>query len=111
MGLRNGEALNALCPGKNGPSDIDHVVHNMHTWPYERLTFLEYKDEGAELRMGQALLRRSLIGDWQEDATGRCLSIRYHVLYPSDKHKLEPIVSWLWPEQNMPDWIRKAAGL
>ena len=57
MGLRTGEALNALCPGRTGPSDVDHILHNAYITP-ERIAFLEYKDQGALLSGGQAILRR-----------------------------------------------------
>lgn len=100
MGLRNGEVLNALCPGRNGPSDIDHVLHNGHSNP-ERVMFLEYKD-GAPVPGGQAFLFRSLNGDWTERTTGRLLSIRHAVLQqnePQAEATLRPIVEWLWTPQ------------
>lgn len=98
MGLRNGELLNSLCPGRNGPSDIDHVIHNGRISP-ERVMFLEYKD-GPALEGGQKWLLDSLRGDWQERSTGRLLSIRYHLLGQHDSeadHWLNAIVNWVWP--------------
>jgi len=96
MGLRNGEALNALCPGRCGPSDIDHVIHNMHASP-ERAMFLEYKDEGVPIGAGQRYLGESLTGDWRERNTGRLLSVRWVPLRPSDAWMLPGIVDWVWP--------------
>lgn len=101
MGLRNGEALNALCPGLNGPSDIDHVLHNGHVVP-ERVVFIEYKSNGARLSGGQARLLRGLKGDWHDEATGRRLAVRYIVLPLAPDNPsaaVLPIVEWLWPEQ------------
>jgi hypothetical protein len=98
MGLRNGELLNSMCPGRNGPSDIDHVLHNMRATP-ERVMFLEYKN-GVPLTRGQDILRQSLVGEWQEQNTGRLIKITYTVL---DKHapdaqaRLASIVSYVWP--------------
>jgi hypothetical protein len=100
MGLRTGETLNRLCPGLNGPSDIDHVLHNGRVSP-ERLFFLEYKGNGGGAKYGQAFLFRSVTGDWEERTSGRLLSIRYQILpeHPSEPEDLlSPIVSWMWPE-------------
>lgn len=101
MGLRAGVELNALCPGRTGPSDIDHVLHNMHVSP-QRIAFLEYKDQGAVLSVGQARLRVALAGNWTEVATGRRLEIRHHVLWPSDTDRLPEIVDWVWPAYEPP---------
>jgi hypothetical protein len=106
MGLATGDALNALCPGLNGPSNIDHVLHNREGWLAERLFIVEYKPEGAELPEGQRILRDgltghchadTLTGHWREIHTGRGLDIRYRTLYPSDAGKLEAITKWVWP--------------
>jgi hypothetical protein len=101
MGLRAGVELNALCPGRAGPSDIDHVIHNDALTP-QRIAFLEYKDQGALLSVGQARLRVALAGDWTERLTGRRLAIRHHVLWPSDAHKLPSIAGWVWPPDEPP---------
>jgi hypothetical protein len=99
MGLRNGEMLNSLCPGRNGPSDIDHVLHNRWVSP-ERVMFLEYKN-GVALTQGQQYLRTALNGDWEERNTGRLLAVRYHVLDQHDMqaahHHLPLVVSFVWP--------------
>lgn len=97
MGLRNGEILNALCPSRIGPSDIDHVLHNGKASP-ERLFFLEYKD-GAPVTRGQEWLFKSVTGDWAERSDGRQLSIRHRIL---PQHLDEPesvltqIVDWVF---------------
>lgn len=109
MGLRNGEALNALCPGRNGPSDIDHVIHNMHVDP-ERLMFLEYKDAGVGLTAGQEYLRRSLTGDWEERSTGRLMSVRFYPMHPADAWKLPGIVEWVWPDSQEKDGAALCPG-
>lgn len=99
MGLRNGEVLNALCPGRNGPSDIDNVLHNKYHPEGERVMFLEYKSNGASLSGGQRILLDALWGDWQDRNTGGLLSIRRRVLdlHPPDPEaELQPIVDWLW---------------
>lgn len=99
MGLRTGELLNGLCPGRNGPSDVDHVLHNGHCSPEERMIWIEYK-AGVGLTEGQAYLKRAVSGDWEERSTGRLLSIRYVVLplHPPDPAGLlQPIVDWIWP--------------
>lgn len=98
MGLRNGEKLNELCPGRCGPSDIDHILHNKYAKP-ERIMVLEYKDEDVELTTGQQLLRKSLVGDWEERITGRLLAVRYVVLHPSKEWQLSAVVNWVWPPQ------------
>jgi hypothetical protein len=105
MGLRNGEVLNTMCPGANGPSDIDHVLHNGRHEPEERIVFFEYKN-GAPVPEGQRWLLNSLRGNWvgwdEEKGKYRMLTIRYTVLpqHPSDaKAELRPIVEWLWPRQ------------
>jgi hypothetical protein len=101
MGLRAGVELNALCPGRAGPSDIDHVIHNGDINP-QRIAFLEYKDQGVVLSVGQARLRAALAGDWTEGHTGRRVLIRHHVLWPSDAGKLESITGWVWPGDEPP---------
>lgn len=101
MGLRNGEVLNALCPGRIGPSDIDHVLHNGKSRP-EVVYFLEYKD-GAPVRGGQDWLFRSLRGEWQERTTGRLLNIYTRVLQqhePDAAAVLGQIVDFMWPGQS-----------
>ena len=99
MGLRTGAVLNALCPGRNGPCDIDHVLHNGRRSP-ERIYFLEYKRGEPEISGGQKYLLDALRGDWTE-SNGRLLSIRYAVLpnHPENPaaELLQPIVDWLWP--------------
>lgn len=100
MGLRNGEILNSLCPGRIGPSDIDHVLHNGHTSP-ETVFFFEYKD-GAPLGRGQERLLNAMRGEWQERSTGRLLNIYYRVLQqrdPNPQAVLAPIVDFIWPGQ------------
>jgi hypothetical protein len=97
MGLRTGEALNALCPGRNGPSDIDHVIHNMHARPWERIVFFEYKGAGVPVPDGQRYLHRALSGDYQEVSTGRLVAIRVAVLRPGDESLLAAWVGWTWP--------------
>ena len=97
MGLRNGEKLNELCPGRNGPSDIDHVIHNMHARPFERAMFLEYKNEGMVLTQGQQYLHKAVTGDWKELTSGRLISIRVVTLWPSQEWMLPSIVDWVWP--------------
>jgi hypothetical protein len=101
MGLRAGVELNALCPGATGPSDIDHVLHNDAASP-QRIAFLEYKNQGAVLSIGQARLRAALAGDWTESLTGRRLDIRHHVLWPTDADKLPSITGWVWPAHEPP---------
>jgi hypothetical protein len=101
MGLRSGEVLAALCPGRIGPSDIDHVLHNGRTPPGTpaRLAFLEYKNGNAEPRYGQQFLLRALRGHWQDRDDGRQLDIAALVLpqFPPDPNQvLQPIVDWLW---------------
>lgn len=98
MGLRNGELLNGLCPGRIGPCDIDHVLHNGQSDP-ERVMFFEYKD-GAPVPGGQKWLLRSLSGDYQERNDGRLLSVRHVILQqhePEPEMVLRPAVDWLWP--------------
>lgn len=106
MGLRNGELLNSLCPGRVGPSDIDHVLHNGRSTP-ERIMFYEYKD-GPVPGEGQSWLHRSLRGDWQDRADpGRLLTIRCLVLPQSPTQTaadaLELSVSWLWSPDDEPN--------
>jgi hypothetical protein len=99
MGLRNGELLNAKCPGRCGPSDIDHVLHNMSVTP-EHIMFLEYKKAGRGLDAGQRYLFNALRGDWVERNNGRLLSVRYHVMGlhdPKADGKLDAVVDWVWP--------------
>lgn len=100
MGLRNGIALNALCPGRNGPSDIDNVIHNAWHPDGHRIMFLEFKRNGASLSGGQKMMLDALSGDWEERNDGRRLSIRWHVLdaHSNDPEtELRPVVDWVWP--------------
>lgn len=99
MGLRAGELLNALCPGNNGPSDFDHVLHNGHRSP-ERLAIVEYKPGDALLPEGQRRLLEAVKGQWRERHTDRLLDVRYVVVgrnqaAPGDR--LAEIVDWVWP--------------
>jgi hypothetical protein len=100
MGLRYGRELNELCPGLNGPSDIDHVLHNMHVRP-ERVCFIEYKRNGRPLPQGQQYLARALQGEWREPTSGRALSITYVRLDQTPgvdtEDALHRIVEWVWP--------------
>lgn len=96
MGLRSGETLNELCPGRIGPSDIDHIVHNGHVDP-ERVALFEYKN-GAPVPMGQRWLLDALSGKWTNE-DGRRLHIGAAVLpqHPDDEHAaLRPYVEWLF---------------
>lgn len=105
MGLRTGEVLNALCPGLNGPSDVDHVLHNAWSNP-ERLVWIEYKNRTPVqyervdgLTGGQVILRDSVRGRWCNEDDGRRLDISYVVcpLHPDDPEaEMRPIVDWLW---------------
>jgi hypothetical protein len=106
MGLRNGELLNSLCPGRIGPSDIDHVLHNGRSNP-ERVVFYEYKD-GAPMPQGQDWLLKSLTGDWEERASTRRISVRRLVLPQHPRttdtalDALTLSVSWLWSPDDEP---------
>lgn len=96
MGARNGEALNAMCPGKIGPSDIDHVIHVLIG---DKVAFFEYKDGGAALSGGQSIMLDALAGEWVEPATGRRLNVRYFVIpnHPPDINSAyQSAISWLW---------------
>lgn len=98
MGLRNGEVLNSLCPGRTGPSDVDHVLHNGKHKPDERIAWIEYKN-GVPLGNGQSWLKDSLRGEWQERNDGRLLTMRYAVVqqYVRDPAQtLQPIVEWVF---------------
>jgi hypothetical protein len=103
MGIRDGAILNSLCPGLNGPSDIDHVLHNMHVSP-ERFMFLEYKGgDTLELPKGQQILRTHLMGNWQNLDTGRRISIAHQVLplRPSNPGPLlQDVVDRVWPNKS-----------
>jgi hypothetical protein len=101
MGFRNGEKLNELCPGLNGPSDIDHIVHNKWHDPEERVCLIEYKEKDVELPKGQRLLLTSLQGDWKEQNTGRLMNIRYRVVHPDEEHLLASIASEVWPGRHV----------
>jgi hypothetical protein len=91
MGLRTGELLNSLCPGKNGPSDIDHVLHNMHVNPH-RIAFIEYKGrKGTPLPDGQRYLHRDLNGIFTDTSTGKKLEVMTWVLWQHDPDPLEKI--------------------
>lgn len=78
MGLRNGEVLNELLPGRIGPSDIDHIIHNGSANP-ERFLILEYKSGNGGVPRGQERLLDSLKGSWTS-ARGRRIAIDYAVL-------------------------------
>lgn len=98
MGLRTGELLNALCPGNNGPTDIDHGLHNGHVSP-ERVMFFEYKD-GVDVPPGQLRFLRALSGDWQEASGDRLISVRFRILpLHGGRDALQPAVGWIWPEE------------
>lgn len=100
-GLRSGKLLNQMCPGKNGPSDIDHVLHNRWSKP-EKITFIEYKSmKGLYVPAGQQMLHDSLTGHWENVYNrNRRLDINVAILpsHPEDPEKwLKPIVEDLWP--------------
>ena len=99
-GLRSGKILNQMCPGKNGPSDIDHVLHNKWSSP-ERVTFIEYKsDRRLIVPTGQRYLHDSLRGHWVDvDDPDRKLDINVEVIpsHPADpEFLLRPIVEYMW---------------
>jgi hypothetical protein len=103
MGLRYGKALNGLCPDNNGPSDIDHVIHNQWSNP-ERIVIFEYKRSIHKRRIpiseGQWRLFRALSGTWAETGTGRRLDIRVAVLDEDADNDilLHTLTEWVWPE-------------
>ena len=99
-GLRSGKLLNQMCPGKNGPSDIDHVLHNGKSKP-EKITFIEYKTRAdLYVPVGQQILHRSLTGRWEDiDNRRRRLDVNVAVVpsHPEDPgFWLRPIVEAVW---------------
>lgn len=92
MGLRSGDMLSALCPGRIGPSDIDHVIHNGASYP-QRLAVIEYKG-GAPVGIGQRILFGAIAGEWRDGK--RALDIRVFII--EDDHEpaaqLAEAVGW-----------------
>jgi hypothetical protein len=109
MGLRSGELFNAMCPGRNGPHDLDGVGFNghvAHRAKYARLAVLEYKRGPVPLLDGTAILMRDTTGKWcqpaEEGGKLRRLEIRWWVIDEhGPRHKLElaAAAAWLWPEE------------
>jgi hypothetical protein len=101
MGLRTGEVLNSMCPGLNGPSDVDHFVHNKWGDNGSRLAFLEYKD-GVPLTTGQRITHEDTEGVWINEKDGRRLEIRWFVLElhdPEPRPAMRRVVDWVWPKR------------
>ena len=105
MGLRTGHLLNQMCPGRNGPSDIDHVLNNDHSVP-QRTLFYEYKhSRDAQVSGAQWRLHRCLEGLWTEvGGNERLMEIRFQVLHAHPDSEREarrlllPGIKWLWPD-------------
>jgi hypothetical protein len=92
MGLRTGEILNKLCPGRNGPSDWDHILHNRWHADGDRFAVIDYGRGGKTLNQGQQLLKEGLLSPRKK--------FRYFLLdaYESrPEPKLRRIVNWVWP--------------
>jgi hypothetical protein len=127
MGLRNGVLLNAMCPGKNGPHDLDAVVlanpqlHVLHSNRSRRLAIIDYKASNAApiaKRSGTNILYEALAGSWEEPADGfgkakRRLEVRVWYLdegrpEAASAETFAEIRAWLWPDA--PPWPENRTG-